>query len=499
MVSRLVVVPEDRAWFARTTFRDARETLRFEPHQIAAISQSSETFAVTVKDIAGDDRVDPAPTDGSRASHPALVFVKRYRYRTFLGRLQGMFRGTLFGKSRARFEFERLRAIRERGVAAVRPIAYAEFRRRGFMRACVLITEAERDAVSLDRLLRPPPRERAPQRGTQRRLAEQLAAFVARMHDAGVMHGALLGRNLLVAEVESASPRFVVLDPNPHGTVSNTSISDAGRVSDLTDLAATALAVTTRTVRARFFHAYQTHFRMRRGVADTGEASSAGGNPRGLTLDALRKGRAPAARSGKTGGDPRRRRFNGADRTMIAEIERRAVPLAKVEEHRQTIAAATAWLQERVRRQRSAAEGAMAAFDSLDAFLAAAEGAVVNPDLPTCGIESVILLQIRDFSRDGQRSTRSVELEVRDGRVGVRVPERTGGGASFPQSGRSDDSSTPRAALRIDCDEATFLAAINGDASALEHARRGRIEVRGDTRLLEVLGEIVRTPMATQA
>lgn len=468
MTVRITVSPADRAWWERSAFRNPASILRFAPREVAALSQSSETFAVRLADLpAVHASSAPAFGDAERPA-PEVVFVKRYRYRTLLGRLQGAFRGTLLGRNRARFEYETLNAIRARGVAAVRPIAHVEFRKRGFVRSCVLITEAERDAQPLDQWLQ---RRRGVgdvvgmNRATRRRGSDQLAAFVARMHESGVVHGALLGRNVLASVGNGADAvRFVLLDPNPRGSVSVSPATQAGRISDLTDLAATALPFTTRTERTRFLRAYLT-----------------------------------------------RRRFAKADRAMIAEIERGAIRLSTTEQHRQTIAAAILWLQDRIRRRSiPSSDRSLRRFQSLDEFLAAIDGATVSSIAPTTRAETTIRLKIAASTKGAPRAACAIDLRIVSAtsvREQAASPAGTyavchcsvscgSRGAVSPHVG-TDHPRVAVADLQIACDEATFLAAINGDVEALERARRGRIEVRGDTTLLDVLGSLADAPCAS--
>ena len=466
MTLRRIIASEDRAWFDRTAFRDSALILRFPPREVAALSQSSETFAVRVAEIMTDNPSSAPREGGSRGSAPDTVFVKRYRYRTFLGRLQGAFRGTFFGRSRARFEYETLAAIRERGVAAVRPIAFIESRKRGFVRACVLITEAERDAQPLDQWLRGRGLADGVDRAARRRWMEHLAAFVARMHEAGVVHGALLGRNILVAEAKSDSPRFVILDPNPRGSLSASPASPAGRGSDLSDLAATALPFTTRTERSRFLRAYLG-----------------------------------------------RRKFANADRAMIAEIERRAIRQAATERHRQTIAAAILWLQERIRsRAVSRSDGSLRRYASLDEFVSAMDGARLPGTALAAGAERTVVRGMAAKTKELESSPRSIDIRLADGRaVLIRTPSEngasavclcsvsSGSGTAMTSHAAAGDSRAAVADLQIACDEPTFLAAINGEPEALERARKGRIDVRGDSALLDVLSSLADAPCVSVA
>ena len=81
---------------------------------------------------------------------PSHVFVKRYRYDRFEHRIKQAFRGTLFGKSRARREFDFLSEMRRRKVPTVRPIAFGDTYGPLFLHASFLITEGSEGFHSLD-------------------------------------------------------------------------------------------------------------------------------------------------------------------------------------------------------------------------------------------------------------------------------------------------------------------------------------------------------------
>jgi Lipopolysaccharide kinase (Kdo/WaaP) family len=98
---------------------------------------------------------------------------------------------------KAKLEFDRARALAARGIATVEPLAWG--RMGGFWPpASFLITRALADTTPLDDylLLQPPPTPTV-----RRGLIEALAAFVAKLHDAGVTHPDLHPGNLLVREI----------------------------------------------------------------------------------------------------------------------------------------------------------------------------------------------------------------------------------------------------------------------------------------------------------
>ncbi len=237
----IVIDPPDREWLGQIGLTSVSRVMKYRGRAVAAISGSSETFPVDID--AGPDA-------------PRRIFVKRYAYKGWATRLKGVFRGTLFGTSRARFEYEFLGEMRERHIPAVRPIAYGERRRAGFVTACFLITEGEVDAESLDAYVggRVEPRDTSPRR--RRRFVEALARTVRRMHQAGVMHGGLYWRNILVADTRDDAWQFLFIDPDRRGRLYPAEVPRNGVVSDLADFASTSVAFSCRTDVVRFGRAY---------------------------------------------------------------------------------------------------------------------------------------------------------------------------------------------------------------------------------------------------
>jgi hypothetical protein len=114
-------------------------------------------------------------------------------------RLKGALRTTWAARSPARREFEalaRLAALRG-GPFGPEPLAYAEHRVRGVLRACILVTREIAGAVDLARWL-------ASTRPGRRRTAvlARLAQRVREMHDAGLADFEMHPRNVIVAAAD---------------------------------------------------------------------------------------------------------------------------------------------------------------------------------------------------------------------------------------------------------------------------------------------------------
>ncbi len=212
--------------------------LSHEGSDVSAISSSSDVFRVV------DD-------DGG------CVFVKRYLYPRWGPRVRQMFRGTMFGTSRARFEFVFLTEMRRRGLPAVRPIAFGEDRLLGFTRTTFLITEGAPDVVSLDTFaLRD---DGAAMRNSTgwAGLADPLGRTIRRMHDAGVRHGGLFWRNILVCEdAHDATTQFSFLDPDHRGRLRPGPLPASDVVADLSEFAASAIALRLDDGLSPFLRAY---------------------------------------------------------------------------------------------------------------------------------------------------------------------------------------------------------------------------------------------------
>ena len=182
--------------------------------------------------------------------------VKRYFYPRLRHRLRGVLRGTLFGWHRAAAEARLLRAMREAGSLAVRPVAYGSRRCGGFLAACFLITEAVPEARNLTSFaLDVEDGRESLSIVERRRLLRTLAEQVGELHASGFSHGQLFWRNLLLRRAPAGGFEFFLLDARPgHGQRRLA----GGRwwVEELAQLCVSAEPFTSRTERLRFLLAY---------------------------------------------------------------------------------------------------------------------------------------------------------------------------------------------------------------------------------------------------
>ncbi len=241
MPRHLVVDPSDRVWLEQMGLASVDRVLAYRPSVVAAISGSSETFRIDTNQEAGA---------------PAQIYIKRYRHRTFGAQMKAVFRGALIAASRARWEYEFLSEMRQRDVPAVRPIAYGERRNVGLLKACFLITEGAVRGEPVDGYIQRRHGEAGTPANEQRRLIESLGRFIRRMHRAGVLHGGLFGRNILVLHGGEGDPDFLLLDPGRSGRLFRGEAPRGAIISDLSDLAATLAPYLEEGDGKRFAQAY---------------------------------------------------------------------------------------------------------------------------------------------------------------------------------------------------------------------------------------------------
>lgn len=192
------------------------------------------------------------------ASRRFAVYVKRYHYPRWSHRLRGTLRGTFFGSSRARAEYVGLLRMRRLGMGVVRPIAFGERRVGHFVRSCWLITEAVPGAISLDRFARNhigrPPTPVTVR--NVRQVLEGVGAEVRRVHDAGLLHGAMYWRNILVRRGTGGRVEFYFLDAGKARKIWLRPFRRWRQQGDIISLAAGAVNYCTRTDLLRFLRGY---------------------------------------------------------------------------------------------------------------------------------------------------------------------------------------------------------------------------------------------------
>jgi hypothetical protein len=198
------------------------------------------------------DTVHVASADGGPG-----FYVKRYYYATWRNRLRGTLRGTFFGMHRGRAEYHLLSEMRALGLPAVRPVAYGARRVGHFVTACFLITEEVPGARNLTTFARDVTTGREPlDHASRRLLVRRLAQQVALLHTAGFAHGQLFWRNVLVRIGPAGEPEFFFLDVRPRRGGRRLGRGTRWWLHELSHLAASARAFTSRSERLRFLVEY---------------------------------------------------------------------------------------------------------------------------------------------------------------------------------------------------------------------------------------------------
>lgn len=235
------VSESDQTWLEGLGFRSVRQVMKLPGDGAVALSGTSDVVRIET---------------GAAPDGPPTLFVKRFRYDRLRQRLGLLFRGGICGRSRARFEFEFLEEMRRRGAAAVRPVAYGERRRLGLLRAAFLATEGAVGAVSLDRWVDDERRSGRIHAVERRGLIDDLGRAIRALHTAGVYHGALFWRNILVRRDSSGRFAFLFIDPDTRGRFFAGAIPAAAEDADLSNVAATGLAAGLRGGLTRLLRAY---------------------------------------------------------------------------------------------------------------------------------------------------------------------------------------------------------------------------------------------------
>lgn len=185
------------------------------------------------------------------------VFIKKYWVNRASQLWKGMFRGTFFGLSKARREFENLKRLRGWQLDAPTPVAYGEERAAGWLTRSFLISEAVPQVVPLHVFIR----ERTAASGAlalssgcwRRELIRNLAEYTRLMHERRFVHHDYFWRNILLSGADLG--HFFLIDSHK-GRSWYPGEEKRARAKDLATLDAPAPAFFRRTERLRFFLCY---------------------------------------------------------------------------------------------------------------------------------------------------------------------------------------------------------------------------------------------------
>lgn len=186
---------------------------------------------------------------------PRTVFIKKYWVTSARQLWSGLLRGVLFGKSKARREFNNLNLLRAAGLDAPAGIAFGEERRAGFVVRSFLISEGVADPQPLDLLLRDwlPQQPAVEQRRWRAELIHRLADYTRRLHAQRFVHHDYFWRNIILTG--TSLEHFALIDAHK-GRVWSAWAEQRNRAKDLATLDAPAPAFFRRTERLRFLLAY---------------------------------------------------------------------------------------------------------------------------------------------------------------------------------------------------------------------------------------------------
>lgn len=190
-------------------------------------------------------------------SAPAVqtIFIKKYWITKPAQLWSGMFRGTFFGRSKARREFQNLARLRAWGIDAPEPVAYGEERfARWLLRSC-LISQSVPHPAPLHTFIRShlTALPVAEARAARRELIANLADYTRRLHERRFVHHDFFWRNILISGHDLQ--RFYVIDAHK-GRLWFPGEEASARATDLASLDAPAPYFFRRSDRLRFFLRY---------------------------------------------------------------------------------------------------------------------------------------------------------------------------------------------------------------------------------------------------
>lgn len=228
------------------------ETLLLGPEGLRLEQWLTEGLARVVKH--GDHRTVYRVEVGGRA-----FYLKHDRPAGFWRRLQPLVR-----PSAARREWHRATAIARRGVATVRPVAWAEVRRGGLACESYLVTEAIEPSSTVEQfaLERLPIVPEPMRRRLRRALIVGFARFIAAVHRAGIRHNDFHAGNVLVRWPKGYDWSGATLPELAFSLIDVPGVRLGGPLSwsasraSLAVVAAAWREQTTRSERLRFWQAY---------------------------------------------------------------------------------------------------------------------------------------------------------------------------------------------------------------------------------------------------
>jgi len=187
---------------------------------------------------------------------PRVVFIKKYWANSAKQIWSGALRGTFFGKSKARREYENMVLLRQWGLDAPAPVAYGEERRARWLTRSFLISEGIPDPMPLDAFIRDilPATPEAERRHLRRELIERLANYTRKLHERHFVHHDYFWRNIILSG--QSLEHFALIDAHK-GKVWPSWAEQHCRAKDLATLDCPAPHFFRRSERLRFLLRYR--------------------------------------------------------------------------------------------------------------------------------------------------------------------------------------------------------------------------------------------------
>jgi tRNA A-37 threonylcarbamoyl transferase component Bud32 len=197
------------------------------------------------------------------AARSRVVYIKKYWLTNPNQIASGLTRGMVFGRGKARREYENLERLRRWEVDAPFPVAYGEERVCGCLVRSFLMSEEVTDPVPLSQWIRDMLRrldDQATVRAWRRTLLTRLADAVGRLHEHGFVHHDLFWRNIILSG--GGLETFSLIDAHKGRSWRDGEEPEA-RARDLASLDAAAPFYFSKSERMRFFMRYRRVSRLR--------------------------------------------------------------------------------------------------------------------------------------------------------------------------------------------------------------------------------------------
>ncbi|CAA6692809.1 MULTISPECIES: lipopolysaccharide kinase InaA family protein [unclassified Lentimonas] len=221
--------------------------------RVRSVFETKQGDLLTSQGIGGEDDVSRIRLDDK--GNTRTFYVKRFWNRRLECILARVARGSLFGRSVMRAEFEKIQSLGKMGLRIPRVVGYGEQRFCGAVINTYMITEEIPDAMGVDfivhKWMSDQPIEQ--QRALKDELLTSIASAVKTMHQNGFEHHDLFLRNLIITE-QNMSNLYVFDCPRAYRWPAF--IMKRRRKVDLAMLDAGATVAFSPVQRMRFLHQY---------------------------------------------------------------------------------------------------------------------------------------------------------------------------------------------------------------------------------------------------